>query len=778
MSEKDPYTLNEADTRAEYIDPQLAAAGWGVVEGSRIRREYYIRNPDKIHPSGRKEYYKTDYLLIYKNRNLAVVEAKPYGEVEEGVPQAKRDGQKLHLQTAYSADGKEVYEICLKTGKEGSVPAFPTPDELWHKTFGDVNEWQNKFNAVPLDVGATKQVRYYQEIAINKAVEAIANNKPRILLTLATGTGKTFIAAQIAWKLFNARWTLQRDGKRTPRILFLADRNTLASQAIGDFEALFGEEALARIKPEAIKKNGAVPTNASVFFTIFQTFKSGDKGKPYFGQYPPDFFDFVIIDECHRGGANDESSWREILEHFSPAVQLGLTATPKREDNVDTYAYFGEPIYKYSLKEGVDDGFLTPFRVRRIQTTLDEYIYANDDEVLEGEVETDRIYKEKDFNNNIEIEARERKRVEEMLAAINPNEKTIVFCANQAHAAKIRDLINQTSDSTHPDYCVRVTSQDKKIGDTHLKIFQDNEKAIPTILTTSHKLSTGVDARNIRNIVLMRPINSMIEFKQIIGRGTRLFEGKYYFTIVDFVSAYHHFSDPEWDGDPIEPDLTDAPPDDDSPPDNNPPDDEGDKTPRPQKVKIKLSDGKEREIQSMSSTQFWLDGKLVGVEEYLKKIFDILKLPEFFDSEDKLKELWADPTTRRELLKKLADAGCAKDDLVKLQEMINAKDSDLFDVLEYISYARTPITRRERVAKAESNIYAFLTKEEGEFIAFVLENYIKDGVDELDDGKLGELITLKYKSNPDAERVFGGNLDKIRPLFINFQRHLYLDKVG
>ena len=378
-------------------------------------------------------------------------------------------------------------------------------------------------------------------------------DKQRILLTLATGTGKTFIAFQIAWKLFHSRWNLSREPSRRPRILFLADRNILADQAYNAFSA-FPEDALVRIEPEDIRKKGKVPKNGSLFFTIFQTFMSGPpkdgKPSPYFGEYPPDFFDFIVIDECHRGGANDESNWRGILDYFAPAVQLGLTATPKRKDNVDTYAYFGEPVYIYSLKDGINDGFLTPFKVKQISTTLDEYVYTPDDKLIEGEIETGKRYTEADFNKIIEIKEREAHRVKMFMEQINQNEKTLVFCATQDHALAVRDLINQMKTSNDPNYCQRVTANDGALGEQHLRDFQDNEKTIPTILTTSQKLSTGVDARNIRNIVLMRPINSMIEFKQIIGRGTRLYDGKDYFTIYDFVKAHQHFSDPEWDGEP------------------------------------------------------------------------------------------------------------------------------------------------------------------------------------------------------------------------------------
>lgn len=796
--------MNEAETRAELIDPKLKACGWGVVEGSRILREYNI-TAGKIQTGGiRGKKTIADYILVYKGIKLAVVEAKSDNlGVGEGVAQAKQYAEKLDIETTYSSNGNEIYSICMKTGAEGLVDNYLSPEELWHKTFAVQNEWREKFASVPFeDKSGTWQLRYYQEIAVNNTLEALANKKDRILLTLATGTGKTAIAFQIAWKLFQTRWNLKRDGSRRPRILFLADRNILADQAFNSFSA-FPEDALVRIKPSEVKKNGRVPTNGSIFFTIFQSFMSGKDKEgnpiPNYGQYSPDYFDFIIIDECHRGGANDEGNWRGILDYFAPAVQLGLTATPKRVDNVDTYKYFGDPVYIYSLKEGINDGFLTPFKVKRISTTLDDYIYTSDDHVIEGEVEQGKQYKEADFNRIIEIKEREAKRVKIYMDDANQKEKAIIFCAIQEHASAVRDLVNQYKISKDPNYCVRVTANDGEIGEQFLREFQDNEKTIPTILTTSQKLSTGVDARNIRNIVLMRPVNSMIEFKQIVGRGTRLFDGKDFFTIYDFVNAYHHFADPEWDGEPIEPEECSKC--------GQSPCACGKSTPKPcpicgqqpcmcpsepkppclkcgeqpcickKKVKIKLRNGKELEIQHMMATSFWnANGTPMSAEEFLNNLFG--ELPNLFKSEAELRELWSNPMTRRTLLEKLDDAGFGKEELATLQQLIDAEKSDLFDVLEFVFNSDIkPMTREERVAAAQATIFALLDNKQKEFIEFVLSKYIETGVEELDQEKLPILLTNKYQSLEDAKEVLG-NVSNISKLFVEFQKHLYEEKVA
>ncbi|MDX2195569.1 MAG: DEAD/DEAH box helicase family protein [Cytophagales bacterium] len=776
--------MNEAETRAELIDPRLKACGWGVVEGSKILREYNITAGKIQTGGGRGKREIADYVLVYKGIKLAVVEAKSDElEVGEGVMQAKKYAEKLKLETTYSSNGKAIYQICMKTGEESLVTDFLRPDELWNKTFAEQNDWREKFANIPFeDKSGSWQLRYYQEIAVQRTVEAIANRSERILLTLATGTGKTAIAFQIAWKLFQTRWNLKRDGNRRPRILFLADRNVLADQAYNSFSA-FPEDALVRIKPNEIKKSGKVPTNGSIFFTIFQTFMSGTdaegKPAPYFGEYPTDYFDFIIIDECHRGGANDESNWRSILEYFSPAVQLGLTATPKRKDNVDTYKYFGEPVYIYSLKEGINDGFLTPFKVKRIKTTLDDYRYASDDTIVEGEIEEGKLYEEKDFNRTIEIVEREAKRVNIFLDEANQNEKAIIFCANQAHAALIRDLVNQNAKNKDPFYCVRVTANDGEEGERLLREFQDNEKIIPTILTTSQKLSTGVDARNIRNIVLLRPVNSMIEFKQIVGRGTRMFDGKEFFSIYDFVDAYKHFSDPEWDGEPLEeePNVIKEPKAEYT----STPKVIGAKDPteaeRKQKIKIKLRNGKEREIQSMISTSFWsAEGKPISSEEFLNNLFG--ELPKLFKDEEELRKLWSNPITRKVLMENLESAGFPKDDLLTLQKLVDMEKSDLYDVLEYVFNGDyIAMTREARAKAAEATIFALLNDKQKEFITFVLSKYIETGVDELDQEKLPILLTNKYQSLEDAKEILG-DVANISRLFIEFQEHLYKQKAA
>ncbi|WP_348264545.1 DEAD/DEAH box helicase family protein [Telmatobacter sp. DSM 110680] len=798
--------MNEAETRAEYIDPALKAAGWQVVEGSRVRREYPI-TLGRIEGQGKRGKPPTaDYVLEYRNTKLGVIEAKAWDQqLTEGVAQAKNYADKMAIRYTYSSNGQDIYAIDMHTGKEGETLTYPTPDELWKMTFPTPVPWRDRFAAIPYpDKSGMWTIRFYQEIAVTRVLEAIENGKDRALLTLATGTGKTSIAFQISWKLFNARWSVAEwksgaQPTRRPRILFLADRNNLADQAFNDFTSFtaFPDDALVRIKPEDIRKKGKVPKNGSIFFTIFQTFMSGPpkdgKPSPYFGEYPPDFFDFIVIDECHRGGANDESTWRDILEYFTPAVQLGLTATPKRQENADTYAYFGDPLYIYSLKDGINDGFLTPFRLKQITTSLDEYTYTSDDKLIEGEIEVGDHFEEADFNKIIEIKEREAHRVKLFMEQINQKEKTLVFCATQIHALVVRDLINQMKISSDPNYCQRVTAKDGELGNQHLRDFQDNDKTTPTILTTSQKLSTGVDARNIRNIVLMRPINSMIEFKQIIGRGTRLFDGKDYFTIYDFVKAYLHFADPEWDGEPQEPEpcakcgyypcqcvkepkqpcpvcgqITCACPKENCAVCGQDPC-ECKKKP---KTKVKLANGKELAIQHMICTTFWHpDGTPMSAQQFLELLFG--KLPEFFKDEAELRTLWSNPLTRKMLLIGLAEMGFGPDQLHEMQKIIDAEKSDIFDVLAYVAYALPPLNREERAARAKISISSHFNSKQQGFLDFVLAHYVSVGVEELDQEKLTPLLRLKYHNSISDALADLGQAEEIGQIFAGFQKYLY-----
>ena len=767
----------EADTRAERIDPVLAAAGWGQ-NGSKVRREVIC--PGRIQSGGtRGKGLSADYVLIHKGQKLAVLEAKRAGvSHRNGVGQAKDYATRLGSRYAYASNGLKWYQIDMTNGAEGDMELpFPTPDELWDRTFIDHNDWRERFGAVDFETDGGKwELRYYQHKAITAALEALAKGDRRILLTLATGTGKTSIAFQIAWKLFQAKWNLTGEPIRRPRILFLADRNILADQAYNAFSA-FPNDAVTRIDPGTIRKNKGVPKNASLFFTIFQTFMTGE-GEPVYTQYPPDFFDFIVIDECHRGGAKDESEWRRLLEYFEPAAQLGLTATPKRKHNADTYAYFGEPVYTYALRDGIEDGFLTPFKVRQMASTIDEYVYDGSDQLVVGEIEEGEKFTEGDFNTRIIIEERELSRVQEFMSQIDQRQKTLVFCATQDHAALVRDLINQVKDSKNPHYCHRVTADDGAVGEQHLRDFQDNDKTIPTILTTSQKLSTGVDARNIRHIVLMRPIRSMIEFKQIIGRGTRTYEGKDFFTIWDFVKAHENFNDPEWDGEPLEPEPPKEPRtstggEEPRPEGDPPPGGDGPEEPPREKIVVRLSDGTTRSIQYIAATTYWSpEGKPITAAQFLERLFGDLK--GIVTDEEQLRAVWRDPDNREHFLDQLSDRGYDRDRLNDIRRLVDAPDSDLFDVLSYILFTSDPKTRRERADGVRNGGLEEAADETKALLLAILSAYEERGESELATKKLGTFLTAKYGSVNEGKAKLGG-LNNIKSAFLKMQEYLYLD---
>jgi type I restriction enzyme R subunit len=579
--------------------------------------------------------------------------------------------------------------------------------------------------------------------------------------------------------LYQKRWNLD-NAERRPKILILADRNILADQAINTFNDPF-EKDLVKIDGSEIKaRNGQVPTNAHIFFAIYQAISEKENIGGFYKQYPADFFDLIIIDECHRGSANEEGSWRDILDYFDSAVHLGLTATPKRKDNVDTYQYFGKPVYEYSLKDGINDGYLSPYKVKKIRTNIDSYIYTKADKVLEGEVEYKKVYKKKDFNKTIIIPKQIELVAQALLANINPMEKTIIFCVDQPHALNMRDAINKFKKISDPNYCVRITSDEGKDGRDLLERFQDNDKDIPVILTSSQMLTTGVDARNVRNIVLVREINSMVEFKQIVGRGTRLFDGKDFFTIIDFSEeASDKFYDPEWDGLPDEEEGGDT--------DGNTGGGGGntggntggeppivDPLPRPDKIVIELSNGRKLKVIDVETRYIDENGLPLTTAQFLEKLIGFI--PDLYESEEQLRKLWSKPETREELLQKLAQSGIDEEQLESLKILFEAKESDIFDILMHITYTNEIITRKQRASTTKENEQFFEIYENlkaRDFLKFVLERYELDGIKELKREKLANLVELNnLGTTKDAAKVFGG-LQKLVDAFYKIQELLY-----
>lgn len=768
---------SEADTRANFIDPALASVGW---DSSQIIREYYFTDGRKLAGNQRGTRCFVDYLLYRNNQHLAIIEAKKQSaHPTQGLQQAIDYANKLSVRFIYSTNGERIYEFDLETGKGDYVDCYPSSDELLARYAGKTNDLGRELRNIPFHLEAGMQPRYYQELAVHAATDAIGSGKDRVLLTLATGTGKTFIAFQIIHKLFQARWNRQETGSRRPRVLFLADRNILADQAINTFNPY--ENDLIKIDGEEIRnRNGIVPTNAHIFFAIYQAIAERENIGGYYKEYPASFFDLIIIDECHRGAANNEGSWRAILDHFSPAVHVGLTATPKRTDNIDTYNYFEKPVYEYSLKEGINDGFLTPYRVKRIRTNLDELVLTGDDHIIKGESNQD-VYETNDFDNKIVVDERTELVAKAILKNIDPLEKTIVFCTNQNHALTMRDMINKHKAVADPYYCVRVTSDEGKAGRDLLERFQDNDRDIPTILTSSQMLTTGVDARNVRNIVMDRAIGSMVEFKQIIGRGTRVFDGKDYFTIVDFRGATNKFYDEEWDGDPVEAVGGVGEP---SPPlyggsgggDEGPGTTGGGGTDEPkEKLTVKLSDSRELKIIDVEIRYIDETGRPLSAQQFVERL--MLKLPGLFSSAQELRETWSDPDQREILIQKLAQAGFDTEQLATLRRMFEAEACDMFDLLAFLAFEQPMETRRVRADAARANSSFFDQYEQQparDFLHFVLNRYEETGVSELARDRIPGLIELSgLGTTRDASRAFGGSAANVLSAFRQLQHELY-----
>ncbi|EAJ2945514.1 DEAD/DEAH box helicase, partial [Campylobacter coli] len=731
---------SEDDTRVKLIDAKLYASSWSE---ENIIRNYYFTDGRKLIGNKRAERKFADYLLKFQNNNLAIIEAKKQNkDALDGLSQGIEYAKTLNVPFVYSTNGDKIYEYDLRVSRGEYIENFPSPNELFQRVYGNLKEWQYKLLTQRELYIPQKTLRYYQKIAVDKVIEALINGKDRILLTLATGTGKTTIAFALCYRLLEARWNKENKDQK-PKILFLCDRVSLRDQALGEFNAV--ESDCKVISAEEIRKNdGKIITNANVFFGIYQSLAANSKDQEntqeeqeskFYLQYPKDFFDLIIIDECHRGGANEEGNWACVLEHFSSATHLGLTATPKKSDNVDTYRYFGESAYEYSLKEGIEDGFLTPYKVKRITTTLSEGYVYNPDDLIEGELEKG-FYKMSEFERNIHLPQYNDFLAKEILKLIDPMDKTIIFCANQAHASDIKRAIDKFKSVKRDDYCVRVTSDEGKIGLDYLKLFQDNDKSYPVILTSSKMLTTGVDAKNVRNIVLLANIGSMVEFKQIIGRGTRVYEGKDFFTILDFVGATKLFYDPKWDGEKIE-ELKEQ--------------DEKEKITK-EHIKQTKEESKEKKsvtihlkgtklkVLDITTTYVGAQGKPLSTKEFLE--FLIGKFGEYYDDEAKLREIWSDQKNRERFLKALANDGVDEDALKDLREIFQ-KDCDIYDVLAHLSFNAEIKTRQERVLQVENGEFLkrFQKEKAIKFIEFLLNRYQEYGIKDFDDG-LKPLIEL------------------------------------
>lgn len=769
--------ISESDTRAKYIDPKLKESGWEEY----IIREHYFTDGRKLLGGKRGQRLFADYLLRYKNTNLAIIEAKKLGKhPTDGLQQAIRYADKLKVKFIFATNGEKIYQFDMKTGTGDYIDNFPTPETLFQESVDNLTSLKKQLLGVPFYLVGDKQPRYYQEIAVNKAIEAIADDKNRVLLTLATGTGKTFIAFQIVHKLLSVKWNLDQADRR-PKILFLADRNILADQAINTFNDPYEKDLVKIDGSEVRARNGIVPTNAFIFFAIYQAISEKENIDGYFRQYPKDFFDLIVIDECHRGSANEAGSWHEILDYFGAAIHLGLTATPKRDDNVDTYDYFKKPVYEYSLKDGINDGYLSPYKVKKVRTNIDSYIYTDADMVLEGTVEDRRVYRKREFNRVIIIPKQIELVAQAILDNINPMDKSIVFCVDQPHALNMRDAINKFKKVSDPNYCVRITSDEGKPGRDLLELFQNNDRDIPVILTSSQMLTTGVDARNVRNIIIVREIESMVEFKQIVGRGTRLFEGKDFFTIIDFSEeATDHFYDPDWDGLP-EGETSEGGTrtggntggggggntgGGEEPPPPRPP--------RPPRIVIQLSNGRKLKVLDIETRYIDESGKPLTTLQFLEKLIGFI--PDLYQSENELRSLWSKPETRDELLIKLAESGIDEEQLDILKKIFEAENSDIFDVLLHISYECSLITRSQRAkpVKEDNDFFeVFSNLKARDFLRFILERYETDGIKELKRERLSSLIELNnLGTTKEASKVFG-NAQNLIDAFYKLQKKLY-----
>jgi type I restriction enzyme, R subunit len=788
---------NEADTCRLYVEPKLKAAGWDD-EPHRVNSQRTFTD-GRIVVAGQKARRRpgkrADYILRYTpDIAVAVVEAKPeYKTPGEGLQQAKDYAEILGLKFAYATNGHGIVEFDYTTGLETERTVFPTPIDLWQRL--TASEQLTEEAADKLETPGYREpgrdTRYYQETAINRSIEAVLKGQKRVLLTMATGTGKTYVAFQICWRLWAARWNAQGKEGRKPRILYLADRNILIDDPKDKQFAPFGD---ARHKIEG----GVVVKSREMYFAIYQAIARDEARPGLYREYAPDFFDLVIVDECHRGSAKDESNWREVLEYFAPAYQIGMTATPKRADNINTYAYFGTPLYTYSLRQGIDDGFLAPYRVHRVITEWDAAGWRPSKGELDryGKEIPDEEYTTADFERVVALRARTQavaRHLSDYLANTDRYGKTIVFCVDQEHASEMRTALgNLNADlvKEHPDYVCRVTSNEGDIGRGHLSHFQDVERSTPAILTTSQMLTTGVDAPTVKNVVLVRVINSMTEFKQTIGRGTRVRDDydKLFFSILDYTgSATRLFADPDFDGDPVietqetvdkEGVTTEETVCEEQP--LTPEDEEAFETEVSElppdieavaNIRKYYIDGGQVAIATHLVYELDPDGKQLRVVRFID--YTAEKVRTLFANAHVLREEWADPVKRVDVVAALEERGIAYEHLA---EEAGQPDADPLDLLCHLAFNAPLRTRRERAQRLRSERKDFFEQyraEARQILEDLLDKYTEHGATQFEVPDVLEVPPINAFGNViEIAKLFGG-AKKLRAAVNQLQALLY-----
>lgn len=777
--------LTEEDVKFRYISEAITSKGWAKDSIFMERKVRFTDGKISLHGNlvHRERPKFADYVL-YANKAtpIAIVEAKDANHsVSHGLQQAKIYAQMLDVKFAYSSNGEGFAEHDFLTGKERifAMEEFPTKEELIERYKSEANGG-NGLNEQELAVIAQPYCtgqnifppRYYQRNAINRTVSAIAKGQSRVLLVMATGTGKTYTAFQIVWRLL-------KSGLKK-KVLYLADRNILVDQSIQqDFNPL--KKVTHKIDYSKDKNHLEELSSYQVFFALYQQLIGQNDAKNYQELFPnPDYFDLVIIDECHRGSAKDDSNWRNILDYFSSATHIGMTATPKETKYQSSIGYFGEPVYTYSLKNGIEDGFLAPFKVINITTNIgDEWRPTKGQKDIYGNEIEDRIYNNSDYDYNIVIEDRTREVAQEItnyLKSTDRMAKTIVFCADETHAERMRmALTNANADmcKKNPDYVVRITGSDE-YGKSKLDYFISVAEKYPVIATTSKLLSTGVDCKMTKLIVLDQQIGSMTEFKQIIGRGTRLREkeGKTYFTVMDFRNVTRLFADPEWDG-PIEIDPNYPPKEKEPTPYLPPKEDEPtgvkEPDPAPQPKPIVAKDGCQVMIINKVVSVYDTDGKLLRTEsitDYTKKsIIDTYATIDTFTSK------WQETKKKSDIAEMLKESGI---DLAALKHAENMDDVDDFDFICHIAYGKKTLTRHERAEQVKKrDIFSKYGEQARGVLEALLDKYIKEGISELESLTVLENDPFrKLGSKANIVKFFGGKqgyLDAVKEL----EQHIY-----